>query len=105
MKVDLKDECAKEYFVAYRGTSVLMQFVRPSHKQGLLSSAVDILGIMTLESLSLPGTEFQDNSRTISIRTSVIRKYRFLVFCFKSPSVGASVCPLQQAKSRRSWWF
>ena len=47
--------------MAYRGTSVLMQFVRPSHKQGLLACAVDILGIMTLESLSLPGTEFFNN--------------------------------------------
>ena len=44
----------KEYFVVYRGTRVLMQFVRPSYKQGLLASAVDVLALMTLDSLSLP---------------------------------------------------
>ena len=55
LKMDLKDENMKEYFVSYQGTSVVMQFVRPSHKQGLLSFAVEILGLMSLDSLSLPG--------------------------------------------------
>ena len=55
LKMDLKDENMKEYFVSYQGTSVVMQFVRPSHKQGLLSFAVEILGLLSLDSLSLPG--------------------------------------------------
>jgi len=33
---------------------VCATFVRPSHKQGLLSFAVEILGLMSLDSLSLP---------------------------------------------------
>ena len=74
LKMDLKDENIKEYFVSYQGTSVVMQFVRPSHKQGLLSFAVEILGLMSLDSLSLPGLEIviQENDFIISLVMRVV---------------------------------
>jgi len=53
IKADLKDESVKEYFVAYCATPILMQFLRPTHKQGLLTPATDILVSLAFDSLSL----------------------------------------------------